>query len=71
MDRPALYPEQLEEIHYRLLWLVYRHPNGISVARLIKELKARGWCEPELTAADLGLHPGDLLRPPRAAANDP
>ena len=56
--------------HYRLLWIIYSHPEGLSARRLVEELKARGWCDPDTTAEDLGLHPDDVMRRPRTAAND-
>lgn len=57
--------------HFRLLWLIYRHPGGLSARRLVEELKSRGWCGEETTAEDLGLHPDDVVCRPRTAANDP
>lgn len=64
-------PLKLEEIHYRLLSLIYRQPDGISMRELLRELKERGWCEAGLTAEDLGYRPEDVLRRPRAPANEP
>lgn len=57
--------------HLRLLWLIYKHPSGISARKLVEELKAHGWCDASTTAADLGLHPDDVVCRPGAAANDP
>lgn len=57
--------------HFRILWLIYRYPEGISAQRLVEELKAHGWCDSSTTAEDLGLHPDDMLCRPRAVANDP
>jgi hypothetical protein len=57
--------------HFRLLWLIYRHPNGLSAQQLVEELKAHGWCDASTTARDLGMHPEDVVCRPRAAANDP
>lgn len=56
--------------HFRLLYIIYSHPDGLSARRLVEELKMRGWCDPETTAEDLGLQPDDIMRRPRTAAND-
>ncbi|MEW5728030.1 MAG: hypothetical protein AB1918_09410 [Pseudomonadota bacterium] len=55
---------ELELVHMRLLWLIYNTPGGLTAAQLVQELKRRGWCEPWLTPADLGLKPLDVLHPP-------
>lgn len=57
--------------HLRLLWIVYRHPAGISARDLVEELKVHGWCDQQTCAEDLGLHPDDLIRRPHNVANDP
>lgn len=64
-------PFEFDVQHYRLLSVIYNHPEGLSARSLVEELKARGWCDPTTTAEDLGLHPDDILRRPRAVANDP
>lgn len=57
--------------HWRILWIVYNHPAGLTAQRLVDELKQHGWCDSSTTAEDLGLHPKDRVCQPRAAANDP
>lgn len=64
-------PIEFDIQHIRLLWLIYRHPDGLTARRLVEELKSYGWCEDDTTAEDLGLHPDDMVCRPRAAANDP
>lgn len=56
--------------HIRLLWLVYSKPDGITAIDLVDEMKRRGWCEPGLCPADLGLGPMDVVRGPHPAVND-
>lgn len=63
-------PIMLEDVHYRLLTLINARPEGISVAELVAQMMARGWCDPGTTAEDLGFHPQDILKP-RAPANEP
>lgn len=63
-------PFDPDSIHYRMLWLIYGYPDGISAHDLVEELKRRGWAEPDLTPADLGLEPEDVVRKPRRATND-
>lgn len=62
---------RFEVEHLRLLWIIYRQPQGLTARQLVEELKSRGWCEPGTTAEDLGLHPDDIVRRPHMAANDP
>lgn len=57
--------------HFRLLWLIYNSPNGLSGRDLVAELRVRGWCEFELTPEDLGLDPDTVLHRPKAPANQP
>lgn len=57
--------------HYRLLWIIYNHPDGLSGKQLVEELKQRGWCDAATTAEDLGLAPEDVVCRPRVAINDP
>lgn len=57
--------------HYRLIWVIYNHPNGLTGRLLVEEFKRYGWCDASTTAEDLGLDPDDLICRPRVAANDP
>lgn len=62
---------QFDLSHFRLLWLIYNSPTGLTGRELVAELRARGWCDPDFTPADLGLEPDVILSHPRAPANQP
>lgn len=57
--------------HFRLLWLIYNSPNGITGRELVEQLRQRGWCGPETTPEDLGIAPDTRLHHPKAPANEP
>lgn len=61
----------LDSQHLRLLHIIYKRPEGIKARDLVAELIAHGWCDKDTTPADLGLHPDDVLSPPRLPANEP
>lgn len=57
--------------HWRILWLVYRSPEGITARELCDEVNRRGWSDgKDLHPADLGLEPEDLVCAPTGPAND-